>query len=131
MLQSNKPYQRVDDGIGAGLVTGGLIGGAASAGAVTIAGRTAGKRLSNPQKELMINSYMGYMDDATGKRDLMKRAITGYNDIADDVIGSLGDSRKGKAAKMMFGTGKRRAITAGASIIGSALIGAGIDKANN
>lgn len=126
MMQSNKPYHRVDDGIGAGLVTGGLIGGAASAGAI-YGGGSALRGLMKADLSSMQKRSVKYMDNPTEKNnakmakmaDRGKRRMSAYESAGKGV---------GKLAGM---GGRGKAMAIGGSVIGAALAGAGIDKLNN
>jgi hypothetical protein len=126
MLQSNQPYQRVDDGVGAGLI-GGAVVGAAGYGA-TAYGLPKMKQTSPSLR----------MNNAGGSVNIDPNVLKGLSNDQRKKMGvnsefkkSSKPSRASQVNKTLFGSGKRKAITAGASIIGSSIIGASIDGANN
>jgi hypothetical protein len=133
MLQSNQPYQRVDGGIGAGLISGGLVGAAAIGGY-----HWQGARLNNflQSKAAMARSYekLAKDDIAETKRYAGSTAVSdAQRNLAshmEKVAGRWGKmaDRTSWAHGKMFGGGKwGKAISYGAGILGGALIGGAID----
>lgn len=135
MLQSNQPYQRVDDGIGAGLIAGGLIGGAGAYAGNAIASTKGMKNIygsvagaANSHKTRVESGQYGTNN---GFKDSFKTTMNAGNALSNESIEALGDGKAGKAAKFMYGSGKRRMAAAGGSILAGSVLGAGIDSANN
>jgi outer membrane lipoprotein SlyB len=139
MMQSNQPYHRVDDGIGAGLIGGAAIGGAVS-GSIGIthgvrALRNAGggslsRGLENYKqtRDDMADEYKNMAGDKASASGLKKTLKNLPNDYAKSYTP---EGHVGKFSNMTHGSTKRAMISTGASLLGGALIGAGIDNANN
>jgi hypothetical protein len=120
MLQANQPYNRVDNGMGAGgMVAGGLIGGAAMGGLAW--GSSA---YSNHIAEQMSKAGSASKAYNIGNGTMSRMA----NSIQHEMFG-------GKAMKetknvipfMRGGLSKRSAFSLGAGIVGGALLGGLMD----
>lgn len=126
-LASNEPYQRVDDGIGEGLVAGAVAGAAAIGGAKMIL-----PRIPQTVKTAKIDNDLGSIniDESVLKKltDEQKAAMG----IPKNLKAGSRPSRAAELNKSLFGSGRRRAaIAAGVSVLGGALIGAGLDALND
>ncbi len=110
MMQSNNPYKRVDDGIGAGLVSGAVIGGAAAAGFHRQGGAIANRMATTPIR-------MG-QTAGTGSR-MGPRMV------------QAGQRMGGFHAKNFGGSGRRKALAYGAAALGGAILGGSIDGMRN
>lgn len=129
MLSSNQPYQRVDDGIGAGLIAGSVIGGAA-AGATQMWGKEG------------INKIRGLSDGALNKAQKavsnigpqagigdMTKAANNFNTVKTrhEKMGSVLDGAEKWRGKGFSGGWKGKSIAYGGSVLAGGLIGAAID----
>lgn len=125
MLASNQPYQRVDDGVGAGLVGGAVVGGALSAGAI-YGGSSAIRKLAMTDLSRTSKRATKVMDNPTEKNvSKMKKFV--------DRAGTRQDMYEGASKytnKLGQMSGKRKAMAIGGSVIASSLLGAGIDNLN-
>lgn len=126
-MQSNQPYNRVDDGIGAGLIAGAAMGGVASGTAnLTRRGATAasvGARNHLAQKYTGLEAEAGMLPSEAQTKKLNK--ISKNMTRASNAEGLIG-----KAYQTTHGSGKRKAITMAGSIIGGAIAGGTIDGLN-
>lgn len=145
MMQSNNPYQKVDDGIGGGLIGGAAIGSAVAYGAYAGTRMARGKQLTNARSQMsqareLRNNVMrnaspdifGVMKGnmaAQGSRIAQDSARAGTKGGAGGMHNKLFGGTKIGAGKMRMG--RRTAATAAASVIGGALLGGVIDGANN
>lgn len=128
MMQSNQPYQRVDDGIGAGLIGGAVVGGALAGGAYFGLPHLRGRG-----KTVMSSSLKGgnvNIDPSVLKTlNAEQKAQMGIDESFTErkLRGNkIGKKMHGK----MFGSGRRAAVTGGISLLGGGIIGAGIDGMN-
>lgn len=121
MLASNQPYQRVDDGIGAGVITGGVIGGAMAA--------TAGV-----QKNLAVAGLRKQRNGLKDKHfDMSAQGASPYdlNKVSHKItnnakaVGYIKD-----AYKTTHGSGMRKAGAIASSVIAGGILG-GIGDAIN
>jgi len=114
MMQTNNPYNRVDDGIGAGVVGGAVIGGAAMAGFQYGAGRLSSSITNRPIRMGGGGSFGTKAKGYAGSQVRRAAARTGamHN-------------------KFMAGSGKRKALTYGAAALGGALLGGIADSVND
>lgn len=133
-MQSNQPYNRVDNGIGAGIVGGAALG-AAGAGALLGAGLGEGKlhsmntSVSASRRSSAVNKQAKRL--SSGKSSNLNKMEKQMNNIAKtNARVSSGISGAGNLSRKAFGSGKSRLITGSASILGGALIGGVTDKMN-
>ncbi|GAK42026.1 hypothetical protein TCA2_4518 [Paenibacillus sp. TCA20] len=122
MMQSNNPYNRVDEGIGSGLVAGAVVGGASMAG-LQFGGTQAARGLRN-----MANPVLS--------RNAAARAIDGgipkmatAQGVAASGAKHLGNGIRG-ARKMAFGGGRNKLLSYGVGALGGAAIGGIADGMN-
>lgn len=122
MLASNQPYQRVDDGVGAGFVGGALAGGAA-AGAAHKWGAKGLSALSNVNNNTALTRSMG-TDGEYGSK---------YNKIArqHEAAGNGIQKASSLHKKGFAGGWKGKAAAYGGSVLAGGLLGAGLDAAND
>lgn len=122
MLQSNMPYQRVDDGVGAGFIGGALAGGAVAGTAgfqVNRANAFFKDRKNNLKDKHFEMKTMGASDYELSK---VSKAITNNSKMR----GSINNLHK-----TTHGSGKRKAISIAGSVLAGGILGATIDAANN
>lgn len=143
MLQSNQPYGRVDDGVGAGFIGGAVVGGvgygAAAAGIGYKALKDSGKSFADLGQDLEDNTakYMGDRYQSRYQRAKGKpigetaAGNKAANRTIDSLISGMDEGKTKKVGKFAMGSSKRRMIGQGASILGAGILGAGIDGANN
>lgn len=133
MLASNQPYQRVDDGVGAGFI-GGAVAGGAMAGSAHMWGAKG------------LSGLRSLNDGALNKAE---RAVTnigpraGIGDMAKAASGlQKAQERHGKIGKVLdgseklhgkaFGGGwKGKALAYGGSVLAGGILGAGMDAMND
>lgn len=141
MLQSNKPYQRVDDGIGAGLVGGAVLGGMAH----YATGTTQGYRMINAGAKKLGMSKEDYqqrvLDRGTSRAEAYARAKgdkAGFfgasgayaEGVTKEVFRNTPEG-KFRLTQKAYGSDKRRLISGGLSALGGSILGASIDAAND
>lgn len=120
MLNSNQPYRRVDDGMGSGMVSGAVVGGAASAGFI-YGGNAAGQKLQQAN-----SSLTGRMIDRTPSQEAADRLTAQGLKRERFIQKGMDYSTKARGLSNM----KKAGIVAGGSILAS-LIGGAIDKSND
>lgn len=135
MMQSNQPYGRVDDGIGAGLVSGAVIGGA-MAGATHRWGGRAIEGMKESARNSMRNSQNNM--DSTMRRE----GVSSSDSIGAQRQHSKNVNKKQKVMKGLkgaedlrgkgFGGGwKGKAVAYGGSVLAGSLLGAAGDAMND
>lgn len=122
MLASNQPYQRVDDGVGAGFIGGALAGGAA-AGAAHLWGDKGIKGLQSLSGKA---GMAGAMTAADRNNHGISESISKATVKTHDGLGKTEGMRK-KA----FGGGWKTAGVYAGSVLAGGLLGAGIDASND
>jgi hypothetical protein len=133
MLQSNEPYFRVDDGIGAGLVGGAAVG-AALAGGVHYGLNYYIDRKRNQVLDThlrRINNLSGRLNSGSIDESRYKDLSNARRQITKFRLNELNNSNVVKGRNLMFGSGKAKAITYGLSAALGALSGGLIDAAND
>ncbi|PLC14110.1 hypothetical protein BV582_21300 [Bacillus paralicheniformis] len=120
MLNSNQPYRRVDDGMGSGMVSGAVVGGAASAGFI-YGGNAAGQKLQQAN-----SSLTGRMIDRAPNQEAADRLTAQGLKRERFIQKGMDYSTKARGLSNM----KKAGIVAGGSILAS-LIGGAIDKSND
>ncbi|WAT23542.1 hypothetical protein O0R52_22440 (plasmid) [Bacillus halotolerans] len=120
MLSSNQPYRRVDDGIGTGLVSGAVIGGAGTAGFI-YGGNAAGQKLQQVN-----SSLTGRMIDRTASQERADRLTAQGLKREKFIQKGMDYSTKARGLSNI----KKAGVVAGGSILAS-LIGGAIDKSND
>jgi hypothetical protein len=125
MLASNQPYQRVDDGIGAGFITGGIMGGAA-AGATHLWGKKGIDAFRNSANGKLAESQKA-MDAVNGSTSLkdMKAAASSHQAVSSKHANAM--KHAGRAdrihAKSFGGSGKRKAAAYAGSVLAGGILG--------
>jgi hypothetical protein len=126
MLASNQPFQRVDDGIGAGLISGAVVGAAATYGMNRGMNYLANRRFrGNPNADAydnMANSIKHQQSRAKWKArhaSLFGGDQKLFHSNIHPVIDKVG------------GMSRRAAITAGLGVLAGSIIGASIDAMND
>jgi hypothetical protein len=153
MLASNQPYQRVDDGIGAGLVSGAILGGGAVAGArygmkplADMIGKNANTNLQKGfadqarQMSKMDSTNeeidKAYKDYTKGKEGSRKAAIRSgmnstYNTMFKNTKPLFETKSENKFIKGAAGINRRTAITSGLGVLAGGILGGSIDAMND
>ncbi|WDI05148.1 hypothetical protein PUW25_25405 (plasmid) [Paenibacillus urinalis] len=131
MMQSNNPYNRVDDGIGSGLVGGAIVGGTLAAGA-QFGTKAALRGMKKPVREFTRRAHddIRYSNASGVPVTDGQRARATVGDAAMRKASSFSQSVKGYHGKA-FGSGKSKALTYGAAALGGSLIGGIADGMNN
>ncbi|MCY8577155.1 hypothetical protein MOD24_14995 [Bacillus haynesii] len=119
-MNSNQPYRRVDDGMGSGMVSGAVVGGAASAGFI-YGGNAAGQKLQQAN-----SSLTGRMIDRAPSQEAADRLTAQGLKRERFIQKGMDYSTKARGLSNM----KKAGIVAGGSILAS-LIGGAIDKSND
>lgn len=129
MLTSNQPYQRVDDGIGAGLISGAVIGGATAGAFHSDMGRRVVKGTARNIKDVYKNKYTSLSDQAgmlpTDKQQKKLEKL-------DRRIATAASATQGvnKVHQKAFGSGKRKAVSYAGSVLAGATLGGLTDGLN-
>lgn len=135
MLNSNQPYQRVDDGIGAGLV-GGAVAGGAVAGATQMWGKQAiesgigasQSRYSNIRSQNAVDQALPNLSPERREASQNRADKAGNRHIG--VV--KGGSKAIDGIDNRFSKGWRgRGATYAGSVLAGGALGAGIDALNN
>lgn len=122
-LNSNEPYQRVDDGIGNGLIAGGIIGAAAYGGAYV-----GLPRMKQTEPVLSMKNNAGSINIDPSLLKKMTDEQKAKMGIDDSFKESTRPSQAARLHKTIFGSGiKRAAIAGGVSVLGGAILGGTID----
>ena len=128
MLSSNQPYQRVDEGVGSGLIAGGLIGGAAAGAAHKWGSQGLQSMGQNAMdRRAFANTMVDGMKDVGNSKTFDKYAK--QIDSADQKLNAYKKLDK-MHTKGFAGGWKGKAAAYGGSVLAGGLIGAGIDSAN-
>jgi hypothetical protein len=135
MLQSNQPFQRVDDGIGSGLVGGAVVGGAIHGGVGGLIGFKGSKAMGGLEKvgeqhARAMERFTNTMGNPSFKKAFAVSSRA-QEHVSRKMINSMDKGVLKNIAKHGYGSNKRRMISSGASVLGGALLGAGIDAAND
>jgi hypothetical protein len=127
MLQANNPYHRVDDGIGAGLVTGALLGGGSVAAANYLLPRfsPSATASSGPGGSVTVSpAVMSRMSESEKAAMGIQETRQGSNWASKAHSALFGGDKVGWGK---FKMGRKSAITAGAGVLAGALLGGAID----
>jgi hypothetical protein len=131
MMASNQPFGRVDDGIGAGLISGAVVGGAFAGGLHT---NFARKSLKSGARSIK-NNYRDKIFDLQDKAGMLPTeaqekkltSLKSKHKLASKLPGGI-DNLHNKA----YGGGwKGKAVAYGGSVLAAGLIGAGLDSMND
>lgn len=123
MMQSNQPYGRVDDGIGAGLVGGAVIGGATTA-AYQFGGKSVANFTASTADKLSASMAQKQLPFSQGNiPGKVSQSFANLANTGKDLSNAL-------HTKSFVGSGKKKAVTYGASVLAGSLLG-GIGDAMN
>ncbi|MEB2276924.1 hypothetical protein LAV82_23170 [Bacillus sp. ILBB4] len=127
MLSSNQPYHRVDDGIGAGVVAGSVIGGAAAG-----ASHMWGGNLINGYRDKSSAAFANAKRDFNGAEN-KEAAMKDYQKANDKHTKQQTRAKNLSSAhsKGFSGGWKGKAAAYGGSVLAGGILGGFIDGANN
>lgn len=126
MLQSNQPYQRVDDGVGAGFVAGSVVG-AAAGGAAHRWGYQGISALKNLNSDIGSGRHDRISAFYSGEKQKSMLDKVDRTEIRNEAALNKVDKLH---AKTMRGGLKGMAAGYAGSILAGGVIGAGVDALN-
>jgi|GEM_PF-2720692 len=133
VLASNQPYQRVDDGVGAGLVTGAILGkmahGAVGMGLGYKAIQASGG--IDALTERTTRDMERFQRMTKTPKQQMFAGIRVADRAARKAIDSMDDGLLKNVARTGYGSTKRAMISGGLSVLAGSILGASIDAMND